>query len=47
MCDDPNQELETQVERNPFLTLVRPGKAAILAVKTAALYGTQETHSSI
>ena len=32
-----------QVERNPFFTLVRPGKMAILAVKVVTLYRTHET----
>lgn len=30
------QKLETQVERNPFLTLVRPGQMAMSAVEGIA-----------
>ena len=36
-----------QVERNPFFTLVRPGKMAMLAVKAVTLYRTHKTTAAV
>lgn len=40
MCGNQNRKLETEVERNPFLTLVRPGKMAVSAGRGIAREGT-------